>query len=319
MGKSTMRWVSTVGIVCLVGSAAAACGTAGSTSQASPKPLAEINGKPLTKQDWKLAVNATDVLQGVTMSTSKSAEKQQVKALASEVAVEEWALKHHVVTVKTAEKNAQLFVKENVETAMGGKAKTVAALKKKHLTLASLTHFMVQQMELDAAYSAETKNVKPVTTATAQAYYNAHKSQFATPPQDEMRMILVKTKPLADKIENELKHGGSWTKLAKQYSIDPGSKNKGGEYGWVDTGSASHFVKPFYEEMDKLKPGQMGIAHSQYGYHVIQVQATRPASTKSFSAVKSQLMSGLLQQKQGQVFQTFSNKVAKESHVKIYF
>ncbi len=319
MGKSTLRWVSTLGVLCLVGGAAQACGTASSTSHTSAKPLAEINGKPLTKQEWQLAVHATDLLQGVTMSTSKSAEKQQVKELASEIAVEHWALKHHVVTVKTAQKNAQLFVKENVETALGGKAKTVAALKKQHLTLASLTHFMVQQMELDAAFSAETKNVKPVTTAEAKAYYNTHKSQFVTPPQDEMRMILVKTKPLAKKIESELQHGGSWTKLAKEYSIDPGSKNKGGEYGWVDTGAASNFVKPFYQEMDKLKPGQMGIAHTQYGYHVIQVQATRPASTQAFSAVKSQVTSNLTQQKQSQVFQTFSNKVAKESHVKIYF
>ncbi|NMP23300.1 peptidylprolyl isomerase [Sulfobacillus sp. DSM 109850] len=306
-------------MLALVGTAAAACGNTSQAASPSPKPLAEINGTPLTTQEWKLAVNATDLLQGVTMSTTKSAEKQQVKDLAAQIAVEQWALKHHIITQQTAEKNAKLFVSENVETALGGKKKTVAALKKQHLTIASLTQFMVQQMEWDAAFSAETKNVKPVTTAEAQAYYNAHKSEFATPAQDKMRMILVKNKSLAQKIESELEHGGSWSALAKQYSLDTYSKDKGGEYGWVNTGPSSNFVKPFYEEMDKLKPGQYGIAHTQYGYHVIEVQATKPGGTQPFSQVKSQLASGLLQQKQTQVFQGFAKKIAKQSHVKIYF
>lgn len=313
--KRAMRMTMMAGTLALLGTAAAACGT---TSASGAKPLAVINGQPLTVADWKLAVNATDLMQGVSMSTTKSAEKQQVTELASEVAVEKWALKHHLVTAAKAKQEANLFVTENLETALGGKAKAVAALKKQHMTLASFTQFMVQQMELQAAFAQETKSVK-VPASQVQAYYNANKSQFTTPPQDEMRMILVKTKPLAQQIEKQLEQGGSWKTLAAKYSQDPASKNKGGEYGWVDTGAQSGFVTPFYQEMDKLKAGQYGIAHTQYGYHVIEVQATRPAGQQSFSAVKSQLTTDLQQQKQDQVFQTFSNKIAKQEHVKVYF
>ncbi|MCL5116947.1 MAG: peptidylprolyl isomerase [Firmicutes bacterium] len=316
MSKRSIRIATMAGLVALVGTTAAACGTTSSTSSAT-KPLATVNGQPITVADWQLAVHGTELLNGVSMATGKSAEKQQVTELASELAVEQWALKHHVVSVATAQKNAKLFVNENVSTALGGAAKMKTALAAQHLTVASLTQFMVQQMELQAAFSQETKSVKPATQAQALAYYNANKSLFVSPPQDEMRMILVKTKSLAESLMTQLEHGGSWKALAAKYSLDPGSKNKGGEYGWVNTGPSSNFVTPFYQEMDKLKPGQYGIAHTQYGYHVIEVQATRPGATQTFASVQSQLTTQLTQQAQDKVFQAFSNKITKESHVKI--
>lgn len=317
-----MRWAAgAVAITAILGSAAA-CGNhsaSGKSSQpTAAKPLAVVNGQKLTQSNWKVAVHATDLLQGVQMSTSKSAEKQQVKELASEMAVEQYALKQKWVTQAKAAQEAKKFVNENVTTALGGSnAKAKVALKKKNLTMQSLTQFLTQQMELQAAFVRVTKNVKAPTTAQLQSYYNQHKSLFTTPPQDEMRMILVKKKSLAESIMTQLKNGGSWKTLAAKYSLDTYSKKKGGEYGWVNTGPQSGFVTNFYKEMDKLKPGQYGIAHTQYGYHVIEVQATKPSKVQSFSSVKSQLSSSLTQQKQDTAFKNFTKKIAKKTKIKI--
>jgi len=319
MSKRSIRLGMLAGLVALVGTTLAACGTQTSTQASGAKPLAVINGEAMTKADWHTAVYATDLLQGVSLPTTKSAEKEQVQELASEIVVEQWALKHHVVTLAAAKTNAEKFMNENVRDALGGPSKEKAALAKDHLTVSSLTQFMVKQMELQAVFSQETKAVPAVTATQAEAYYNAHKSEFVTPSQVEMRMILVKTKPLAEKIEAELEHGGSWMTLAKEYSLDTYSKDKGGEYGWVDTGAASNFVKPFYVEMDMLKPGQYGIAHSQYGYHVIEVQAARAGSNETFASVKTNLETELLNQKRNAVFETFSNKVEKASKITINF
>jgi parvulin-like peptidyl-prolyl isomerase len=315
MSKRAIKMAAMAGTVGLLGTVAAACGS----QTAVAKPLAVINGQALTKADWQIAVNATDMLQGVSMATTKAAEKQQVKQLATEVAVEQYALKQHWITKAKATSEAKLFVKQNATAALGGTTKKMeAALKKKHLSVATFTQFMVQQMELQAAFAQATKGLKPVTKAEALSYYNQNKASFPQAAQDKMRMILVKTKPLALTIEKELKAGGSWTILAKKYSGDPASKNKGGEYGWVNTGSASGYVPGFYNEMDKLKAGQYGIGYSkQYGYFVIQVQATKPAGTQPFSKVQTEIQSGLQQQKQDALFQTFSNNIAKKFHIKL--
>ena len=314
MSKRAMKMAAMAGTVGLLGTAAAACG---SHPAAAAKPLAVINGQALTKADWQAAVNATDLLQGVSMATTKTAEKQQVKQLATEIAVEQYALQHHWITKTKAASEAKTFVKQNATTALGGTKQMEATLKKQHLSVATFTQFMTQQMELQAAFARATKGLKPVTKAQALNYYNTHKSSFPQPAQDEMRMILVKQKSLAESIMKQLENGGSWKTLAAKYSLDPASKSKGGEYGWVDTGPQSNFVTSFYQEMDKLKAGQYGIAHTQYGYHVIEVQATKPAGTQPFSKVSNEIESGLQQQQQDKTFQTFSNNIAKKFHIKL--
>lgn len=311
MSKRTIGWTSAAGLA-LVMVSAAACGAQGPSSSTSTSgALAVVNGQSVTVKDWKLASNATDLLQQVTMATGKSAEKKQVKELADELAVEQYAMKHHWITKAKAASEAKAFVAQNVVTALGGSAKATTALKSKHLTQASLTTFMTGQMELQAAFARTVKSIATPTVAQLKSYYNSHQALFV---QDQMRMILVSKLSLAESLMTQLKNGGSWSALAKKYSLDTYSKNKGGEYGWVNTGPSSNFVAPFYQEMDKLAPGQYGIAHSQYGYHVIEVQATRHTP---FATVQSQLSTGLLQQKQDAAFQQFMNHVSTAAHVKV--
>ena len=56
-----------------------------------------------------------------------------------------------------------------------------------------------------------------------------------------MRHILVKTKAQADELEAQLKDGGDFAALAKQYSQDTGSKENGGKL----TISRGQTVAPF--------------------------------------------------------------------------
>jgi len=305
-----------IGVVAATALTIAGCGTTARPA-AQAKPLAVVNGQAITESDWQVAVAATNLLQGVTLPTGSSAKKQQVKELASEIAVEQWALQHHLITQTKAHQEATQFLDENVALALGGTANMQSTLKHYHLTTTSLTNFLTQQMILQAAFAQETAQVPAVTASAAQAYYKAHPSQFQTPAQVLVRHILVKQKSLAELLLAQLKadHGSNFAALAKKYSIDPGTKDKGGSLGWVDTGAASGFVQPFYEEMDKLKPGQFGIAHSQFGYHVIEVEAEKPASLEPFSTVESQIEQQLTQNQKYQQFQTFSDRIVKTAHV----
>ena len=79
-----------------------------------------------------------------------------------------------------------------------------------------------------------------------------------------------------------------WNKLAKENSADPGSKDQGGELGFVGKGG---FVKE-YEDYAKSAPiGQISDPiKTQFGYHVIQVEERR--GSESSASVKRWLASG---------------------------
>jgi parvulin-like peptidyl-prolyl isomerase len=66
----------------------------------------------------------------------------------------------------------------------------------------------------------------------------------------------------------QIQHGASFAALAKKYSIDSGSKLKGGDLGFFPK---SKMVAPFGNEAFKLGVGQVGVVKSQFGWHIIEV------------------------------------------------
>lgn len=90
------------------------------------------------------------------------------------------------------------------------------------------------------------------------------------------RHILVETEETADQIIADLENGASFTELAGEYSQDPGSKDAGGELGWVTNGS---FVPEFEEAAWSTELNTLVKVQSQFGWHIIEVidrQEDRP-------------------------------------------
>jgi peptidyl-prolyl cis-trans isomerase SurA len=98
--------------------------------------------------------------------------------------------------------------------------------------------------------------------------------------QTHARHILIKTSEIMPEaeakkrileIEQRIEAGADFAEQAKRYSQD-GSAQQGGDLGWLSPGET---VPEFEAEMNKLKPGQMGVVQSQFGWHLIQVLARR--------------------------------------------
>ncbi|MBS1784573.1 MAG: peptidyl-prolyl cis-trans isomerase [Acidobacteria bacterium] len=156
---------------------------------------------------------------------------------------------------------------------------------------------VIQFVSLDkAALAKETA----VSDAEVQQAYDSRKAQFTTAAQVKARHILFSASTdeeyaaalkKAQDLRAKLVKGLDFAKAAEQYSQDPSAKGRGGDLGWFD---APKMVKEFSEVAFKLKKGEISEpVKTQFGYHLIQVEDTKPATTKSFDEVKAQLRAQL--------------------------
>ncbi len=143
------------------------------------------------------------------------------------------------------------------------------------------------------AYVQEFLKKNPVTDADLKAQYETIKAQLGT-TEYKARHILVASEDEAKAIVAGLDKGEKFDELARQ-SIDPGSKDSGGDLGWS---SPSNFVKPFGDALVALEKGKytQTPVKSDFGYHVILLEDSRPMPMPAFEEVKPRL----LQQAQGQ-------------------
>ncbi|MFD0717132.1 peptidylprolyl isomerase [Paenibacillus sp. GCM10027626] len=94
----------------------------------------------------------------------------------------------------------------------------------------------------------------------------------------------------AKEVKKLLEEGGDWTKLAKEYSDDGGSKDKGGLYEKQQTGG---WVPEFKEAANTQEIGKIGEpVKTSYGYHIIKVEEREMASLeKDKETVKQMIVS----------------------------
>jgi foldase protein PrsA len=183
-----------------------------------------------------------------------------------------------------------------ITTQVGGQAKLDALLKKNAVTMADLKAQLQAQMLQDAV-KAKVASQTTITPAQIKAYFlnPANSHQFQTAATVTAKHILVSSQAEALKIQKMLQANNTpaeWAKLAKQYSIDPGSKNKGGALGTFAHGA---MVKPFDTAAFSLKVGTVSApVKSQFGYHIIEVTKKTPATSMSLAQATAQIKSTLL-------------------------
>ena len=133
--------------------------------------------------------------------------------------------------------------------------------------------------------------------------YQDNIKQYEVPNQVHVEHILFKTigktdaeveeiKKKAEEVLKQAKKGAKFDELAKKYSEDPGSREKGGDLGWIRQGQT---VPEFEKAAFSLAPGQISdLVRTPYGFHIIKVLEKQTAHTKPFDEVKESMRTPLL-------------------------
>jgi peptidyl-prolyl cis-trans isomerase D len=104
-----------------------------------------------------------------------------------------------------------------------------------------------------------------------------------TPAGDEAK-IRVRADALAAEAR---KPGADFGKLARENSADPGSRDKGGDLGWLSPGQT---VKVFDQAAFGAKEKQIvGPVRSEFGWHILRIEEKRPAVDRKLDEVKDEI------------------------------
>ena len=178
--------------------------------------------------------------------------------------------------------NAQ--VQAALNTARKGQFSTAAQfqafLKTTGQTLADVT-YRIRVQQIYAKLLA--RHPTTVTPAQISAYYAAHQSSFGTPQTRDMRIVLTKTAAQAAAARKALSKGQSFAKVAKQYSIDPTTKNKGGLLTNVTAGQQDSALSTAAFAPSATVGKLIGPIKGQFGYYIVEITKITPAKQRSLA------------------------------------
>ncbi|MBT9333153.1 peptidylprolyl isomerase [Paracidobacterium acidisoli] len=161
--------------------------------------------------------------------------------------------------------------------------------------------------------------------AEIQQYYNTHQQEYRVDDSVKVRHILIpvdasagakadadakaKAQDILDQLHKD--NGKNFAELAKKYSGDPGSKDQGGELGWIKHGVT---VPEFDQTAFSLQPGQIsGLVHTRYGYHIIQTEEKQVAHVKSLDEMKDSIVQALASETKTRALQSYAAQLAAEA------
>jgi peptidyl-prolyl cis-trans isomerase D len=167
-------------------------------------------------------------------------------------------------------------------------------------------------------FSQLTEKAQP-TDPELHDYYNQHIAQYQVEDRVHVEHILLKTvgkteaesaeiQKKAEDVLQQAKKGGNFEDLAKKYSEDTATKDKGGDLGWIVD---KQTVPEFQQAAFSLPKGAISdLVKTSYGFHVIKVLDKESAHTKTFEEVRASIVPVLVEEKLNALSNEISAKMA---------
>jgi parvulin-like peptidyl-prolyl isomerase len=195
-----------------------------------------------------------------------------------------------------------------------------SAMQRNGFTAASLRDAI--RLSLTQRKLAEVVAPVTVTDDEVRKQFSANRSQYDKPEQRRLSHILfaIREKGMesvaqakARIVQARLDDGDKFEDLAKQYSDDPGSAQRGGELGFVGRGS---LVKEFEDAAWAMKPGgTSGLVRTQYGLHIIRLHEIRAAEKGDFEKLKGQIREQIAGERRGKAFEAWVEQQRKAAKI----
>jgi parvulin-like peptidyl-prolyl isomerase len=343
---NTYQIASVMGALLLAGAQTAPAQTTTPAAAATAAPAAKAKAKPDSLFPDEVVAKAKGFeirrsdLDDAVLSIKRSLAAQNRTLTAEESAMAERQVLDRLIQVQLLLQKAtdadRAQAKELSDKRVAD-AKTRASSEeafKRQLMVSGLDEAKLRAKLIEEA-TAEQVLVRELKVVIAddqvRKYYDDNPSRFEQPELVRAAHVLIATKDIqsntelsedqkkeklkvAEDVLKKAKAGGDFAKLAKDYSDDPGSKDKGGEY----TFPRGQMVPAFESAAFALKTNEVSaIVTTPFGYHIIKSYEKIPAKKVAFDTVSTDLKQYLSVQEIQKLLPDYSKKVRAEAKVEI--
>jgi parvulin-like peptidyl-prolyl isomerase len=293
--------VALAGAVTVIGAALAACGGADgpTASPSSDTVVAVVNGRP---------VHESDV--AVVRSEKRFLGQPDTAAAALKEAIDR-ALVRSEATRLGAVAQAGIVRKSitDLTSEVGGAAALKTSLGRAATSAAQLRQSVTDGVLREAVQNAEFPTVVAGPKA-ARAYYVRHrKDTFTEAAAVHLRAIAVRTEGVAKNALGRLRQGHSFAEVAHQFSIDPVSRDAGGDLGLLLVSSLPGSLRKAAASAHLgvlAEPVQVGTVS-----YVLDVLARHPARVIPYAKVRTRIQEELTRVKRAKALEAWLVTVRK--------
>lgn len=334
------KTISAALVAAVFGTAAASAVNSGTNSAVKPAdPMTELFGDAVVAKGDGVEVKRSQ-LDSAMVSIKSAAAARGQRMAPEQVRMLEQQVLQRLIQIQlllgmatdadrtkgkeTGEKRLALILKR-----AGSEETLNRQLKSVGMTHDELRTKMAEEATAEAVLDRELKVA--VTDEELKKFYDENPARFEEPEMVRASHILFGTRDpntrqslpedkkaakrkQADEVLKKAKAGEDFAALAKEYSDDPGSKDKGGEYTFP-----RGMMDPAFESAAfSLNTNQISdIVTSQFGYHIIKLSEKIPAHKVELAKVSDDLKEGLKRREVEKLLPDYIEKLKASHHVQI--
>lgn len=300
----------------------------GTLAFAENKPIAMVNGKPLTGYELNEEFQAILPMMGSFHGGVTKEKFAEIKEKALNKLIEK-----ELQSQYAEEKGLSVSKKElaaeyaKFEDIAGSSKKLKEALKESGITKEELNEFIKKRLLAVKGKDLAVTSRAKVSDEELKDYYEKNKTLFKRPEEFRASHILIGVDPsssseeravkltLAKEVLARIKAGEDFAKLAMKHSTDTKSGPLGGDIGTFHKGMAE---EEFEKTILSLKVGEIGdVTETMYGYHIIKLTGYKPEELMSFDEIKAGLKGKLEKQKGSDMYSKWIEEMKGKAKIEI--
>jgi len=309
-----LRWA--VGLLALVVVGLSGWNVASAQDDLPADAVLRYDGHTVTKAQLDARVKVLTALYGVQPPSSGSKldefERQAAKSYAVGLILGREAVHRKIVIAdKQADDQLDKLIGDQLQ---GGRDAFVQFLATSGISQDDVLDEIKRQLATARIVEQVTANLPAVTDAEVSDFYTKNQAKMVTDPTRTISNIVVSDEARAKQVAAlARRNGADFGALAKKYSADGSTKDKGGALGAVtradlDTG----FGTAAFAAADG---GVFGPVQTQYGWNVGRVDAITPSTPLTLADVSSALRTELENKARLATWQSFLGKLLASADV----
>lgn len=199
------------------------------------------------------------------------------------------------------------------------------------MTAEGFTAQFIERAIVEEVVNREVRDKITIPSARIRKFYDDNPKRFEQPETVRVAHILLTSRDLttnqelpedkqkaqrsmAEALLKRARTGEDFGKLVKEFSQDPGSKERGGEYVFARGQMALEFETAAFG----LRPGQISdVVSTKFGYHIIKTLELTPPKKLEFDKVQSRIRDALQQEEADKQMPAYLEKMKQEAGVVI--